>query len=263
MQFKDFIKMIPGVSVTQRIKQVKQPKGGYINPKSMEITVLGEGIEGLNPNENISPGLVGTTVDYLTRFMSGASALEAFKISILGAQLVNEKDNALKMASMIVGLDDSSIIYASRLAGYDVIFRAGIAYYKDVSEINPNADTIENIRTMVKRALNFFNLYGKKTVDGFTFEGGYTKTVSSGDGDFLTSNTLWDFKVSKTPPKKEHTLQLLMYWRMGLHSIHPEFKDIKYLGIYNPRLNTVYRITVDSISKEVIEEAEKDIIGYD
>jgi hypothetical protein len=78
-----------------------------------------------------------------------------------------------------------------------------------------------------------------KLLDGFTFEGGYTDTVSKGDGDLTTAYTLWDFKVSKAKVKKEYTLQLLMYWRMGLHSVHPEFQSIKYLGIYNPRLNQV------------------------
>lgn len=62
-------------------------------------------------------------------------------------------------------------------------------------------------------------------------------TVSKGDGDLTTADTLWDFKVSKAKVKKEYTLQLLMYWRMGLHSVHPEFQSIKYLGIYNPRLS--------------------------
>lgn len=53
-----------------------------------------------------------------------------------------------------------------------------------------------------------------------------------------------------------------MYWRMGLRSIHPEFQNIKYLGIYNPRMNKVYRIAVENISEEVIREVEKDVIGY-
>ncbi|MFU0512184.1 hypothetical protein [Gardnerella leopoldii] len=35
-----------------------------------------------------------------------------------------------------------------------------------------------------------------------------------------------DFKVSKEKLDKDQTLQLLMYWRMGLHSIHPEFQNI-------------------------------------
>ncbi|WP_421789901.1 hypothetical protein [Gardnerella sp. DNF01192] len=59
---------------------------------------------------------------------------------------------------------------------------------------------------------------------------------------------MWDFKVSKEKLDKDQTLQLLMYWRMGLHSIHPEFQNIKYLGIYNPRMNKVYRIAVENIS---------------
>ena len=134
--------------------------------------------------------------------------------------------------------------------------------YRPVNEIEPDISTITNIRTMVERSLKFLEKYGPKVLDGFTFEGGYTNIVSSGDGDFTTSDTLWDFKVSKLKPKKEHTLQLLMYWRMGLHSIHPEFKDIKYLGIYNPRLNIVYQLAVDKISSYIISKVENEIIGY-
>ena len=115
---------------------------------------------------------------------------------------------------------------------------------------------------MVERSLRFFDTYGPMVLNGFTFEGGYTDTVISGDGDFTTADTLWDFKVSKSRPTKDHTLQLLMYWRMGLHSIHPEFQDVRYLGIYNPRLNKVYRISVDDIPDDVVAEVERDVIGY-
>ena len=134
--------------------------------------------------------------------------------------------------------------------------------YKPVDEIMPDDGAIENIITMVNRSLKFFDSYGPKILDGFTFDGGYTDIVSTGDGDFTTKDTLWDFKVSKAPIKKEHTLQLLMYWRMGLHSVHPEFKEIQYLGIYNPRLNTVSRIAVTDIPEDVIKEVEMEVIGY-
>lgn len=160
------------------------------------------------------------------------------------------------------GLDDGSLTNALKLSGFDVCFRAGVMGYRPVDEINPDKLTIQNVRTMVERSLHFLDVYGPKVLDGFTFEGGYTDTVSTGDGDFTTSDTLWDFKVSKMPVKKEHTLQLLMYWRMGLHSIHPEFQGIKYLGIYNPRLNEVCRIAVDDIPEGVITEVETEVIGY-
>lgn len=262
---EDLMKMMMmtcGVSVTQRIKQVKQPRGGYINPKELKVIPLGEGIEALNPEENVHVILIGLGVDYLTRFMTGTLAGEAFDISLRGAERVGETKMAEKLISGVKGLDDTSIINAIKLSGFDVCVRAGIAGYVPVQTIKPDAATIENVRTMVNRALNFFDKYGPKVLDGFTFEGGYTRTVATGDGDFTTADTLWDFKVSKLPVKKEHTLQLLMYWRMGLHSIHPEFQSIKYLGVYNPRRNEVSRIAVADISPDVIDEVESEIIGY-
>lgn len=252
-----------GCSVTQRIKKVKQPRGGYINPKVLSTTLMGDGAETLNPEENVHPGLVGLAVDYMTRFMTGSSVEESFNISEMGAHIINEDKKAKKLMSNIKGLDDTSIINAVKLSGFDVVYRAGIMGYKPVDEINPDAPTISNIRKMVERSISFLEQYGPKVLDGFTFEGGYTSTVSFGDGDFTTEDTLWDFKVSKLPVKKEHTLQLLMYWRMGLRSIHTEFQGIKYLGVYNPRMNTVHRIKVSEIPSDIISEVDVNVIGYE
>lgn len=254
-----------GTTVTRRIKQVKQPRGGYINPKKKMKTIsLGEGIDALNPEENIHASLVGLAVDYMTRFMSGTPAKEAFRISLRGASILGL--GKLEYASdLIAGVsrpDDKSIICATKLAGFDVCYRAGRVGYKPVENINPDKDTIDNARVMIERSLHFLNKFGPKVLDGLRFDGGYTTTVVDGDGDFMTEDTLWELKVSKNPPKKDHTLQLLMYWRMGLHSIHPEYRNIKYLGIYNPRKNEVSRIAVTDISKEVIDEVESEVIGY-
>ena len=99
-------------------------------------------------------------------------------------------------------------------------------------------------------------------MDGFTFEDGYTNTINTGDGDFLTTETLWDFKVSKSKPTKDHTLQLLIYSIMGKKSIHKEFENIKKLGIYNPRLNIVYTLDMKLINKDLIETISSEVIGY-
>ena len=250
-------------SVTRRIDKIKQPRGGYIRPKEFEITVLdGGGIDELNPVENVSPSLVGMAVDYLTRFMSGTSAIGAFKISEMGSRVVQRKELFDQLLSNVKGLDDDSISAAVKLSGFDSAYRAGVMAYRPVQNINPNSDTVENIRTMVERSLRFLDQYGPKVMDGLTFEGGYTGYVSSGDGDFLTKDTLWDFKVSKKKLQSKYTLQLLMYWRMGLHSIHPEYKNVKYLGVYNPRMNVVYRLDVSKIPEDVISTVETEVIGY-
>ena len=116
---------------------------------------------------------------------------------------------------------------------------------------------------MVNRSLEFLKEYGPVTLDGFDFKGGYTFEIANGDGDYLTEDTLWDFKVSKYSPTKEHTLQLLIYYIMGQHSIHKEFESIKRLGVFNPRLNSVYYIDISEIEKTIIDEVSKEIIGYD
>ena len=260
-------------SVTKRISMVKQPYGGYLNKKQFDITTIDDG-KILNEEENIHASLIGLAVDYLTRFLMGASVEEAFKISLQGALcldlfLNNASDkkglalrNAKKLLKGIKGLDDESVNNACKLVGYDVCFRAGIMGYKPVEEINPDSDTIGNIVIMVERSLDFWKEYGPIIKDGFTFEGGYTDIVSSGDGDYLTRDTLWDFKVSKEEPKSKYTLQLLMYYIMGCHSIHPEFKQIEKLGIFNPRKNKVYIANISLISPEIIEKISRDVIGY-
>ncbi len=251
-----------GYSVTSRIKTIKQPWGGYIRPKQFSVTTIGEGIEGLSLYESAHASLVGTAVDYLTRFMLGEDIKDAFKISIKGALIIKEVRKAEKLLAKVEGLDDISIECAIKLTGFDVCFRSSPFAYKDIDWIIVDKSTIKNVRTMVERSLKFFGEYGPVVLEGFTFEGGYTDVVCAGDGDFLTEDTLWDFKVSASPITTRNTLQLLMYWRMGLRSVHPEFRSVRYLGVYNPRLNCVYKLAVADISEEVISIVEKEVIGY-
>jgi hypothetical protein len=249
------------VSVTQRIKGISQPRGGYIKPKEFTVVNINDNVE-LNSEENIHSSLVGLAVDYLTRYSMGTPPKDAFKISLLGASLIDEPDYAQQLLYQITGLDDKSITNACKLTGYDVVFRAGPMGYRPVQDIAPDSATISNIRTMVNRSVAFMKKYGPIVKDGFTFEGGYTEIVTAGDGDFLTGDTLWDFKVSTKSPTNAHTLQLLMYYIMGQHSIHKEFRNIKKLGFFNPRLNDVYTLDLSSISPDIIRDVSSNVIGY-
>jgi len=145
---------------------------------------------------------------------------------------------------------------------YDVVYRAGQRFYNPNAPIAPDEITVKHISQMVERSLTFFQEYGPITLRGFTFTGGYTDTVEAGDGDFLTADTLWDFKVSAYRPTSDHTLQLLTYYLMGRRSVHPEFRAITHLGVFNPRLNSVYRLPVSAVPAEIVKEVSRDVIGY-
>ena len=257
-------------SVTSRIKEIKQPQGGYLPVSSMKVIQLKDK-KPLNENENISPSTVGLVVDYITRFLISGDLRHAFMIPIKGANMaekiggIHAVDELEEYLIHIHSFDDKSIIYACKATSFDVWYRNPVMAKDAITgkDINPDRETIDNIKHMVNRTLDFWSKYGDYTVDGFTFEpNGYTDTVSSGDGDYLSKDTIWDLKVSKKEPTADHTLQILMYYIMGQHSGKKEYKKIKRIGIFNPRLNKVYLCDVKDIPQETIEKIEKDVICY-
>ena len=249
-------------SVTRVVRKCKQPYGGYLPIKNFGVLDLNSSVNLYEINEeNIYPSIVGTAVDYLTRFGIDGNKYKAFCISLMGAECKRRNGTAIRLLSNINGVDDNSIINACKLVGYDVCYRAGNRYYKSVK--TPNTKTIFNIRTMVNRSLNFFRNNGPIVEYGFDFTGAYTGQMHAGDGDYITKDTLWDMKVSGKAPDKNDTLQILCYYILGLHSIHnSEFKNLKYLGIYNPRLNKEYSIAISNIDNNVIELVTRNVVGY-
>lgn len=255
-------------SVTARIEQTRQPRGGYISPKALLIRQLGGGTPRPLDHtvENMRPNLVGSAVDYLARLASGAEPRDAFAVSLKGARLLGKAAHKVALsdvALLVPGrVDAAAIAAACRLVAYDVALRAGPSLYNPETQTSPDAVTAEHITVMVERSAAFLREYGPVILDGFTFVGGYTDDVDSGDGDILTADTVWDFKVSVSGPTNKHTLQLLMYYLMGRHSGRPQFDSITHLGVFNPRLNIVYRVALADVPAEIITEVSRNVIGY-
>ena len=263
---------IIGKSVTQRITDVKQPHGGFVKASNFHTEILSDGLT-LYPNENIHASLIGMCVDYLSRFMLGANVEDSFFIPLMGSKIAMEYTGdesyftrALSSLNKIVGLDDESIIHAAKLVSYDVWFRNSHAIAlrsTDLDQINPDANTVSNIRLLVERTVRFYTDYGPITTDGFTFDpNGYTDLVVAGDGDFLTEDTLWDLKVRRSKIDSKTSLQLMMYYLMGKRSGQDIFDSIQRIGIFNPRLHIVQTLDVSDVSSDVIETIEKEVIGY-
>ena len=100
-----------------------------------------------------------------------------------------------------------------------------------VEKINPNEVTIQNVRMMVERSFHFVKDVEREASDSF-----------------------WDIKTSEALPTKEDIRELLRRWCAQPCSVR---EQQRYLGIYNPRLNEVYRTRADAISDDVITEFEK------
>ena len=257
-------------SVIARINEIWQPRGGYIKPSILTPRDYRDG-KALCEEENIPATVVGLAVDYMTRFLLDGDRDQAFDISKNGAMIAESMTRRrimpkfYELESGISGTDDQSIVNACKLATFDVWYRNPTAALmaKPAEETSPDQETTRNIRIMLERSTEFLYRHGPVVDVGFTFDpDGYTRAVSSGDGDYLTADTIWELKVTKKKPSKKYTLQLLMYWIMGQHSGKEEFNGITTLGLFNPRLNIAYTLRVDQIPAETIETIEREVLCY-
>lgn len=185
--------------------------------------------------------------------------------------------SAFKLLSCIKqGLSSETVRAACQLVAYDSWFRNPYQAFTESLSTTfrdnlPDEQTIENIRIMVNRSIIFLKRC-KRLLAGFTFaerdlygeivHNGYTDIVSTGDGDYLSEDTVWDFKVSKYPPTKNNTLQLLMYYLMGKHSGIKKFEPITRIGVYNPRLNASYVMNISDVPAEILTTIEQKVICY-
>lgn len=248
-------------SVTQRVGMTQQPKGGYLPVYLFNELQFWDENEIVEVTSGVK-SIQGMAVDYLTRFMLGQPRQKAFEISLIGAQMVSDTETAKNLLQNINGLDERSIACACKLVGYDAAYRRGTYAFTSIDSQSISPELISNIHIMVNRSLSFFKKYGPTIKCGFTLDGGYNGIISRGDGDYLTRNSLLDFKVSAEPLNPRQTLQLAVYYIMGIHSIYPEFRNITKLGVYNPPLNRAYFADINDISNNVFVLISRDVIGY-
>ena len=217
--------------------------------------------------EGIHGSVIGRVVDTMTRWKLSGNKEEAFYYAFLGAKNVGASDfaRAKMWFRHIRGLGDTSLIYATKLSAYEVWYRnpyQAMLYGADLF-VEPQFTALNNIRAFIERSVRFFEKYSPCVKSGFSFEtDGYTRTITSGDGDYLSVDTLWDMKVLRNSPETKHALQVLMYWIMGQHSGQEIFKNIKKIGIYNPRMDEAYILEVSKIRPEIIRAVEDDVICY-
>lgn len=220
---------------------------------------------GIHPGEpeNVAPWIVGTVVDYLSRMVLTGDKAKAFYISFMfkrdiylqryQAEFYKDAcqwaDNCLKG---ITGLDDNSITEACRLVCCDQLYRTGapsacMECVKELREHRPDEITLNHIRAMVERCVDFFK--GKTVTEtGFVVK----SERIHGDGDILTKTGLWDIKTSKGAITRKDKLQVLLYWCVGLQTDEDKFSRIKTLGIYNPRQDFSWGLDISQLPEDLV-----------
>lgn len=221
----------------------------------------------LNDNEYVRSDIVGLAVDYLSRMMITGDKSKAFRISLMFKRLTKyppeswECHAADRLFEHITGVDDSSIINACQLVCFDDLFRASKFdnnNFRYLQTLQPAQykSTVENIRVMVQRCIDYFK--GCHSPDtGFCVKYGGV----FGDGDYFTGTELCDLKVSKYKlyegrPENflHHTKQVLLYWYAGLHTEGLDFSKIDTLSIFNPRLNMAWKLKVSQLPEDLLDE---------
>ena len=286
-------------SVTTRINNIKWPQNKDISSSWFKKEQYYDDKELFNCGI-LHGSVIGTVVDYLTRVAFGTPVDKAFASTLLGATIAElyaskfsflkyykgAREKVKEYLNNVKGLDEKSIFYACKLIEYNVWAKnpeGAINAFFNLAIYEPDDATIQDVITLVNRSKCFFESNGNLICNGFTFEppnaneedalrfrieknlnfGGYTPTVDSGDGDFLTNDTIWDLKVYKDPfIRKNIRLQVVMYWIMGQHSKQEKYKNITKVGIYNPRCNISYILDIEKVPKTTIKYIEDKIICY-
>lgn len=231
------------VTITTLANNVKQPRGGYLPVKLFKETHY-ESENELFPDENGSKSLIGTTVDNMTRILLGAKPKKVFEPASFGMMAI--KDLNFDLIDEVTGLDDDSILAAYQLSFYELEL--------------PDELTIENIREMVNRSLRYFQHQAKLVNVGDRLSVNYKEDNIYGDYDYLTDDSLIDMKVLSKKIANKYTLQIILYWIIGMKSKKKFFSNVKYLKFYNPRLNVEYSFDLDELTPDILKPILEEVL---
>ncbi len=249
-------------SVSAMAAQAKQPNGGYL-PVSLFRTIEYDDGKTIPSIPSEYAGAAGTVVDYMTRFAMTEDKQAAFSISLAGAAKVAHGADAIRLLDKVTGLNELSLCAAFELVKFDVAFRQGTAAFVPTEAKAPPKEVLLATAIMIQRTIAFFHAYEMPVLNGFTMDGGYSRLVSSGDGDYVTETTLLDMKCTSGNLNSRWTLQLLMYYIMGYQSYNSRyFRKLKRIGFFNPMKNTLYYYDIKKIPNEILYKVSRDVIGY-
>lgn len=264
----------PRVDVVHKCSSIERKVDTYKGAKELQIksrdfrkVELSDSIE-LDVQGNIWCGLGDYAAYCLARYLMGDSVNEAFNRCILAGCSRGFSRYVEDLSQRIDSLNNDSIEAAIRLAAFDPVLQMQLNLEVTPGLLEIDQIDIFNVQHMAKRILYFHEVVGPCTTVDLDFVGGYTQTLESGCSEFTTKDAIWCMHRNFATDSKLHIsrsdkLRVLVHWRMGLHSIHPEYQEIKKLGVYNVRRHLMYVMDVTKLSKEMIDWIDSVVIGYE
>lgn len=284
-------------SVTDRIRQVEQPRGGYLPiSKFKEKTLGGEVIQC-----TIQPIMVGKIIDSMLHIVLQKPLEDIFRNSLNGyatrvdwfahqfsssgyTKKEDEVDSIIaedtKQGINVMAIIKQVEEYYKHNKFYDVlncvymlhqydIWVESFGYVSHISSLKSSKpkrliqDDAEKLFEMYKRTIDYIISVtnGYLVTDYKFYPNGYTDLVKYGVGDFICNYTMFDLKCTKNKPNNYNTLQLLMYYCMGLNSDNKLYKYIKKIGMYSPICNKVWTLPVSEISEELIQTINNNVLN--
>lgn len=219
-------------------------------------------------DENINAASTGTLIDFLTRAIvlndSDALDISAYGVEQLGSE--QQKKEYLNYAAMfktlsedqkIDNLADDIFNLGLDICAWEQALRSGL-YIKPT--IYPNKVTISHYKTMLKRAKRYLQNVGNIIRTGYS--AATENGLISGDGDYLSDDTLIDFKVSKRATMSPYWVCQLFLYRVLLKDKIVSPAQIKKLMIYNPRRDEGFLLDLTTIDPDILKfvksQAEKE-----
>jgi hypothetical protein len=229
--------------VRGRAEQASQPRGGLLPLIFFDRYEFG-GAPLTRRTESGNAGTIASAVELIARWdlagdpRAGAEPSAAALEAIRGVRRGEHTESAI-----------------GRMASH---FRTWGENWDELDELEweegEDDETLKHIAEMRARVSRCFERFGRPVQPG-TWAVHSERFHLDGHIDFVTADTIWDLKVSDTVPGRSDVLQLLLYW-VTLRDDPDNSLTIAYVGIYNPRLDTVWRIAVAEIPPDVVSSVE-------
>ena len=269
------------IDIKDRVNACLQPVDGFVKPTSFKQKKLNIDTYKLAP-ETIDPKIINATIRNLIeielRNFNSSNDIEYELGSLkLNIDILDDNDSAyhkdvINLSKNIQpGLSDKTIASMIKLIHYEMVTDLWIDDSIDKGSVpswlnvdNISNDTITNVRIIVKRIVHLLTINNSFTDHSINVFIHPSRIIKFSFCNYVTTDTVWAIIGGKHAKLGQNlTLKLLIEYLMGLHSNKDRFKAIKYLGIYNYRTDTVYRLEISKIDPDIIDEVNTSIIGYD